>query len=181
MDNPWNIKSIYELQFFNCPTCEFKNQFKQEFVNHAYASHPDSLDFLINIPNNSFDDIICPWDVKEIKKEESNSNEVNLEIDPLQINDFEDSSEEFVSKVNTEEHCMEENQQKDVKKVHNRISKSQNRNSKECLTCGKVFGESNLKRHIETVHKGLKNYKCDLCAKSFGTAQYLTIHTRDHP
>ena len=70
MENPWNIHSIYEFQYFNCPTCIFRNQSKQEFVNHAYEFHPDSLDYLINITDESLDDITCPWDIKNIKLEE---------------------------------------------------------------------------------------------------------------
>ena len=42
-ENPWNIQSIYELQYFNCPTCVFKNQSKQTFINHAYEYHPDAI------------------------------------------------------------------------------------------------------------------------------------------
>ena len=172
MDNPWNIQSIYELQYFNCPSCEFKNQFKQEFVNHAYTSHPDSTDFLINISDNSFDDIICPWDVKDIKKEESVAIEVTPEFDPLQLNNFEESSEEFVSNVKTEGDYVNENERqlaksqyfdsmpsenvyqevlplpndvvlnKNFKKVKNKNCKSQNIKSGKCPICGKVFSVS---------------------------------------
>ena len=36
-ENPWNVKSLYDLQFFNCPSpfCIYKNSSKQEFVNHG--------------------------------------------------------------------------------------------------------------------------------------------------
>ena len=34
--NPWNIESIYDLQYFNCPSCTFKNKHKQEIIIHAY-------------------------------------------------------------------------------------------------------------------------------------------------
>ena len=52
-ENPWHIYSIYELQYFICPSCEFKNQSKQEIVNHAYEIHPESIDFLTNIKDES--------------------------------------------------------------------------------------------------------------------------------
>ena len=44
MENPWDIESIYELQFFNCPSCIFKDQSKQEIINHAYEVHPESIE-----------------------------------------------------------------------------------------------------------------------------------------
>ena len=61
MENPWNIRSIYELQYFNCPSCIFRNISKQEFVNHAYEYHPESIDYLIKIDDDSLSDVLCPW------------------------------------------------------------------------------------------------------------------------
>ena len=60
-ENHWNVKSLYEFQFFNCPTCPFKNYSKQDFVNHAFDAHPKSKYYLMKISNdNSFDDIQIP-------------------------------------------------------------------------------------------------------------------------
>ena len=70
-DNPWNINSIYELQFFNCPSCFFKDISKQEIINHAYEVHPESIDFLDNIKDNSLSDIVCPWNLDVVKSEEN--------------------------------------------------------------------------------------------------------------
>ena len=49
-ENIWNIKSLYDLQYFNCPSCPYKNSLKQDFVNHAYVFHPESNKYLRNIP-----------------------------------------------------------------------------------------------------------------------------------
>ena len=70
--NPWNIQSIYELQYFNCPVvpCVFKNQSKQDFVNHAAESHPNSIPYLSNIKDESLNDVILPMLNVEIKVEE---------------------------------------------------------------------------------------------------------------
>ena len=43
IENPWTIYSIYDLQYFICPTCEFKNQSKQDFINHVYEIHPEAI------------------------------------------------------------------------------------------------------------------------------------------
>ena len=38
----------------------------------------------------------------------------------------------------------------------------------KCDTCGKSFSEArNLKIHINVVHNGQKYHKCDICGKSF--------------
>ena len=48
--NPWqDIQSLYDLQFFICPSCPYVNNSKQEFVNHAYFDHPESDQYLRNI------------------------------------------------------------------------------------------------------------------------------------
>ena len=76
-DNPWNINSIYELQFYNCPSCVFKDISKQEIINHAYEVHPESIDYLYNINDNSLSDIVCPWNLDEIKSEENDYQEIH--------------------------------------------------------------------------------------------------------
>ena len=69
MINPWNIKSVYELQYFVCPSCVFKDPSKQNIINHAYKFHPESIDFLSNLIDNSLEDVICPWNEPSIKIE----------------------------------------------------------------------------------------------------------------
>ena len=47
----------------------------------------------------------------------------------------------------------------------------------KCNSCGKSFSQAqNLKTHINSVHNGVKNNKCDSCGKSFSSSQYLKIH-----
>ena len=69
LENPWNINSIYDLQYFTCPSCIFKKNSKQEFIDHAYKFHPESIDFLSNLIDNSLEDVICPWNEPSIKIE----------------------------------------------------------------------------------------------------------------
>ena len=47
----------------------------------------------------------------------------------------------------------------------------------KCDSCGKSFSQARiLKKHIDTVHNGLKDHKCDSCGKAFSDAQYLKTH-----
>ena len=49
----WTVKSLYEFQYFNCPGCIFKCTQKQEFVNHLYENHPESIMTLNDISDES--------------------------------------------------------------------------------------------------------------------------------
>ena len=65
-DFPWNIQSLYDLQYFNCPSpfCIYKNNSKQEFFNHAYHFHPEADQYLRNINDGSTSDVEIPADIK---------------------------------------------------------------------------------------------------------------------
>ena len=77
MDNPWSIQSIFELQYFNCPSCVFKNSSKQEFIDHAYEIHPESINYLTKIDDNSLKDVLLPWTNFSTKIEIQDNEELN--------------------------------------------------------------------------------------------------------
>ena len=57
LENPWIINSIYELLFYNCPSCEFKHNSKQTFVDHAIDNHPEAANGFTNISDGSISDV----------------------------------------------------------------------------------------------------------------------------
>ena len=61
VENPWDVKSIYEFYHFNCPICSYKHSSKQDFVNHVANTHPESVDYLKNLSDGSLCDIETPW------------------------------------------------------------------------------------------------------------------------
>ena len=81
--NPWDIQSIYEFQYFNCPSCLFKNHSKQEFINHAFETHSEFIHNLYKINDNSLIDVVCPWNEIKIKIEIEETIKTK-ELDPLQ-------------------------------------------------------------------------------------------------
>ena len=62
--NPWNILSLYEFLVFDCPSCDYKNNLKQEFINHVCEMHPEAVENLKNITDGSTSDISCPWEAE---------------------------------------------------------------------------------------------------------------------
>ena len=101
--SPWDVESLYEFQYFNCPTCPYKHKSAQDFVDHAINTHQESKNHFMNISNHdSFSDIWPPWKYGSMDnfinhlKNELNENEViicegpveksNLIDDPLGTN-----------------------------------------------------------------------------------------------
>ncbi|XP_030025798.1 zinc finger protein 726-like [Manduca sexta] len=50
----------------------------------------------------------------------------------------------------------------------------------KCDTCKRAFHlKLTLERHIEAIHRGIKNHVCDFCGKAFGYRKALMQHERD--
>lgn len=60
LTNPWTVDSIYDFSYFCCPECETKCSNKQDFVNHAFNTHPHAIHPLQGIKDGSLDDITFP-------------------------------------------------------------------------------------------------------------------------
>ena len=66
-ENPWDVESIYMLQYFICPSCEYKHVAKQNFICHAFDAHQEeSVNYLKNINDGSLCDILCPWHMCQV-------------------------------------------------------------------------------------------------------------------
>ena len=91
--NPWDVSSIYEFQYFKCPSCLYFAS-KQDFVSHAFNSHPESTYYFKKISDKSLSDVILPWinedfpeeiDSKYVVSDDDNNHELLQE----EILDFE--------------------------------------------------------------------------------------------
>ena len=192
MDNPWNIQSIYELQYFNCPSCVFKNSSKQELVDHAYEIHPESIDYLSKINDNSLSDVTCPWNEILIKiKQESNEH-----MEPDELND--PLNNEALFEVNTEQ--LDYNLTKvkpEIEATFNEIivdkalygEKSEQldtdfteinagENFKSC-SVGGIHKESDLDpSNLEIMDSKIEERKCQFCGKVFSSKGNLKEHLK---
>ena len=79
--NPWDVRSLHELQVYDCPECVFQDWSKQIFVNHAIDNHPDSIQYLKNIQDGSMDDVEIPCPNKSDSKNEDEENHVEDDIE----------------------------------------------------------------------------------------------------
>ena len=174
MMNPWNINSFYDLQYFNCPSCIFKDPSKQEMVYHVYDYHPESIVYLVNIKDDSLIDVICPWNIKkeemvdDIYYDNHNVEEDTVDPSMVEVCIKSEDAEQFDNKEQIQElKISQETNKGNIKKF-------------SCTMCIKSFCQKAvLKTHIKTVHDGVKDYKCNSCEKVFGQASNLRTHIKN--
>ena len=174
-EDPWNVESLYDLQYFNCPSCAYKNNSKQEFVNHAYNFHPESSQNLSNIKDGSISDVTIPF-IAEVKKEKiyenengnNNANNSNNHIHIHDDNNQNNSSNECqTNSVNNHEKGNQiETEIKSIKKEDsNNISSKQPGDSSEvkeesvipmvqCYYCSIQTFKLVIRTHIGECHPG---------------------------
>ena len=138
--SPWDVESLYEFQYFNCPTCPYKHHSAEDFVDHAFNTHQESKNHFINISNHdSFSDIWPPWKYGSMNnfinhlKNELNENEViicegpveksNLIDDPLETNEQAVAkSEEYFDNLNaSSKHTLNVNESNNDTKIQSKI------------------------------------------------------------
>ena len=180
-ENPWNIKSIYELQYFNCPSCEFRDCSKQTFVNHAFKDHPEAVDFLTNLQDDSLSDVVIdiPANITYVKSE-ANVTEPIVEIETVEKENDNESEETtafqcfscgktYSSVTEVKQHIKDNHKleiENDNNEVNQEIYEEEEWDSDhsddsaldkafQCKRCGKGYSSvSELKQHIEINHKG---------------------------
>ena len=95
-ENSWNCESLYKFQNFNCPTCSYKNDDKQDFVNHAVNSHPESKKYFMKISNHeSFIDVIIPL--------ENEYEQSNIETLKTELSENEECDDQFEKTSSTDD------------------------------------------------------------------------------
>ena len=185
MENPWNIDSLYEFLYFNCPSCVFKNNSKQDFINHVYKVHPDCVHYLEKVKDNSLVDVFCPWNMVEIKKEPVSYDSIPdpmyepINIEPhvkieqanfhetVNTNDLNKKSEIIVrGPYKKKTYCM-----LCIDKIDHKIH--------ICKICSNEFEEiSGLKEHFKAEHKEQNMFSCEMCGKLFTKPSVLQSHIK---
>ena len=146
--NLWDIQSLYDLQFFNCPCCTFKIKSRQEFVYHAYDSHAESSEYLTRIKDSSLKDLKCPWN--DLKEEP---------IDP-----FEDIDETIYEE--SKENTQNQNHDDTIKDAFT-----------YCEPCNIYFSsEEDLKKHRKKENHFDPELRCEPCNAYFSSLAALKKH-----
>ena len=182
--NPWQVDSIQEFTFLNCPECVFYTKQEKYFEDHAIEKHPlSSVFFGINAKGEE--------DLKQINFAgvpveliEVNYDEISAEIQQnIIMQDDLKNSDVFISTGNFSENSdhfqgfqinqivsPKEDELK-VSSVHDEIKPQQ------CLICGESFTtQKQLKEHSTLVHDEVKPYPCSICGNCFSRSKLLNQH-----
>ena len=196
--NLWEFKSLYELQFFNCPACDYKNKSKQKFVDHACNIHPESINYLMNVQDGSIgEDVLCPWNKNDVNntdeifhvevKQEMFVNEGAIEEDDEKFENEEYSANDSEIEVKKYEPPPEKNKPlfnptdrhfKHVTPEFWKVDGDGNEHGFKCDICSVSFTtDKHLKIHIHFVHEKNRNKEhCDICDITFKTTKKAMDH-----
>ena len=87
VESLWDAASFDEFRHFNCPSCPKHFTFLQDFVNHAYDAHPESINYLRKIYDKSIPNVVPPWTF-ESELEKPSEMSVKIEVnDEFEIDD----------------------------------------------------------------------------------------------
>ena len=181
-DLPWKVQSIFEFQYFNCPSCEYKDYVIQNFIYHAFENHPESTEYLSNITDGSLEGILCPW----------NSNEYIAELtsggDHLKEEDIDisiDIKEEFCDN-NDNDICENDNE---ICENDNAIFENDNdicENDNDILVQQPWIPKPPIKKISKIdVQEGVEEssndgkIKCQFCSKTFCSKKSMNRHVRN--
>ena len=165
-ENPWKIQSIYDFQYFNCPSCDFRNHAKQGFVDHVHEIHPDSIQHLLNVKDNSLADVVFP-NIKDVIKEEVIVEEFSIDPIKLENQGFSRTEIETPNDGDNKYLIIKESVKKQNDK--NEIEDGSDRKEFESVN----EGTKHHKDNFEIVHEGLvqnvefKSVMCNICCKIF--------------
>ena len=78
--NPWEVKSLEEFLYYNCPECPDRSTNRDEFINHAWENHPKSQMTLIAL-KMKLEEEVQNGETLEVKLEDAYSEiKPNLDI-----------------------------------------------------------------------------------------------------
>ena len=85
--NPWNVPTLSDFMFYNCPECVYKSKDDTDFQTHAVVNHPQAKNFFEKLEENH--ELIL----------ENNHNNINPAENELKIKTEDLYNEENDSKI----------------------------------------------------------------------------------
>ena len=147
--SPWDVKTLFQFQYFNCPECLFKVHEKQTFVDHAFDSHPESVKFLDIIEDESMTDISLPWSGNiKVEPEIVSDSKEDVEDDD---DDF-DMNEYYSDHSNSNDEFIPVPTKRKKKKKPPKESTFLEKSLVQCYCCGLMLKVEEIRSHISVTH-----------------------------
>ena len=181
--NPWNVSSIDEFSYLNCPECDFHTKEKKNFQDHATRNHPLSAVLfskeVISFLNEINQLKVLSNDQKNKEKLlKTNLVTVHEEIQPYGC----DNCKRYFSKKSDlmnhiESEHVEKESVKEPSECDTELTVSPFNDQIKCLICVESFpSENRLKEHVTSVHVEVKQFPCSKCGKCFSRIELLQDH-----
>ena len=188
--NPWNVASIEEFSYLNCPECDFHTKEKKNFQDHATKNHPLSavlfskevISFLNEL--NQLKHLSNDQKCKELELKHRLPDNDNIEKRQVQkvLNDGKQNlhceicNVSFVKEINLKLHQKSRHHKKEIL---NRNAPVQLKSKKKLeKSNNKIIESTNIatstKHTLLMSKKELQN--CKLCNHSFETKSNLNKH-----
>ena len=106
VNNPWNVTSLEEFHFYNCPECEEKYVNREQFIAHAMVKHPKACEILPGILHEQ-NSVAMSNDQSVVKVERSDILVIsNIQSIPLEESEgFDDGTSNLESTI-----CIEKDE-----------------------------------------------------------------------
>ena len=181
----WEFQSIYELQFFKCPACDYTEKSKQKFIDHAINVHPESATYLMNV--SDIDDVVCPWNEIDMKEENIIDNK-NRNMTKINENSKKENAVTVVK--NKDERSVENESDIEILEDIDTIeSKKMSELMRTLYNSGSASKNQGPAKNQVSIHylkeittskmQGAAEqiFKCEQCGIIFNTERHLKIHT----
>ena len=185
MGDVWHFQSIYELQFFNCPACDYREKSKQKFIDHASNVHPESATYLMNV--SDIDDVVCPWNEIDMKEENIIDNK---DRNMTKINENSKKENAVTVVKNKDERSVENESDIEILEDNDIIeSKKMSELMRTLYNSGSASKNQGPAKNQVSIHylkeittskmQGAAEqiFKCEQCGIIFHTERHLKIHT----
>ena len=178
IESPWNVDSLYEFQYFNCPICPFKHISKQEFVHHTFNCHPESMEYFKKISDKSMCDIICPWN-EDYNVDNNSAKKVNKNGVIVKVDNTKKSSKYPTEPQNVEYVLIKTDESVELKNSFG-VENFELQNNCKIEQYEKNFQTSYTKNkdhfsESSSIHEDQDN-KCKNCGKHFSSKTNLKKH-----
>ena len=181
VENPWDVNSIYDFNYFCCPECDIKSKTKQDFVDHASSTHPKAIGAFQSITDGSLNDVQIPAlspnvdlseETKDLRNEDFLLYPDNNEDEPLARR-----KKSYICEMCNFRAKNSTIFQTHMKKVH------QTHSALTCPECKEVFSSGHtLKVHLWNIHQQGKSSEkclCSLCGKTIIGRSNFKKHERE--